>query len=147
MNAWRAMYGLDVPVPFAFMPTWFELLIYYCLMEDSEELYYSPPVIPPLRPNVTFLYMKPIELIFLQGANLFTNYYPQTLWPEIISTATPEIERTERVRMAQEDNPIHQFHANLEYLSFNVLRYLSTSIVAHISFVDKGTIHSTTNIY
>ena len=66
MNAWRAMYGLDVPVPSAFMPTWFELLIYYCLMEESEELYYSPPVIPPLRPNVTFLYMKPIELIFLQ---------------------------------------------------------------------------------
>jgi hypothetical protein len=73
MNAWRAMYGLDVSVPAALMPTWFELLIYYCLMEESEELYYSPPVIPPLRPNVTFLYLKPIELIFLQEANLFTN--------------------------------------------------------------------------
>ena len=51
--------------------------------------------------------MKPVELIFLQGANLFTNYYPQTLWPEIMSTATPAIERTERVRMAREDNPMH----------------------------------------
>ena len=129
MNTRRAVYGIDVPVPSAFMPTWFELLIYYCLMEESEELYYSPPVIPPLRPNVTFLYMKPIELIFLQGANLFTNYYPQTLWPEIISTATPAIERTERVRMALEDNPIHQFHANLEYIDFNGLEQIHSDMV------------------
>ena len=102
-------------------------------MEESEELYYSPPVIPPLRPNVTFLYMKPIELIFLQGANLFTNYYPQTLWPEIISTATPAIERTEIVRMAFEDNPIHQFHANLEYIDFNGLERIHSDMVLNLS--------------
>jgi hypothetical protein len=53
-------------------------------MKKTEDLYYSPPVIPPLKINVTFVYMKPIELIFQQGANLFTNFYPQTLWPEII---------------------------------------------------------------
>jgi hypothetical protein len=91
MNAWRAMYGLDVPVPPAFMPTWFEIICYHCPMEETEELYYSPPVILQLRPNVTFVYMKTIELIFQQGANLFTKFYTQTLWPEIISTATPAI--------------------------------------------------------
>ena len=119
MNVWRAMCAMDVPVPPAFISAWFEILCYYCLMEEAEELYYSPPVISPLRINVTFLYMKPNELIFQQGANLFTNFYPQTLWPEILSTATPAIERTEKNRMAQEDSPIHQFHADLEYLSFN----------------------------
>jgi hypothetical protein len=72
--------------------------------------------------------MKPIELIIQQGANLFTNFYPQTLWPEIISTATPAIERTERIRMAQEDSPIHQFHADLEYLSFNGLKQKHTNM-------------------
>ena len=97
-------------------------------MEESEDLYYSPPAIPPLRPDVTFVYMKPIELIFQQGANLLTKFYPQPLWPEIISTATPAIERTERVRIAQEDNPIQQFHTDLEYLSFNRLEQIHSDM-------------------
>ena len=79
MNVWSAMYGLDIPVPSAFMPMWLEMLCYYCLMEESKELYYLPPLIPPFRPNVTFVYMKPIELIFQQGANLFLLYSPNSL--------------------------------------------------------------------
>ena len=72
--------------------------------------------------------MKPIELIFQQEANLFIKLYPQTLWPEIISTATPAIEKTERVRMAQGDNPIHQFHADLEYISFNGIEQIHRNV-------------------
>ena len=128
MNVWRVMNGLDIPVLPAFMPTWFEILCYYCLMEEKRELCYAPPVIPPLRPNVPFVYMKPIELIFQQGANLFTNFYPQTLWPEIILTATPAIEKTEIIGMVQEDSPIHQFLAGLKYLSFNGIEQIHSNM-------------------
>jgi hypothetical protein len=57
MNAWRAIYGLNVPAPSAFMPTWFEILSFYCLIEESDALYYSPPVNSPLQENDTFLYI------------------------------------------------------------------------------------------
>jgi hypothetical protein len=68
---------------------------------------------------VTFLYMKPIEQLFDWVPTFYMKAFPRITDVEIAAHQTPKEKRTEKIRMALEDNPIHQYFADLERIPFH----------------------------
>ena len=102
------------------LPTWYPYLRDNVRMENTDlEWNYVIPFNPPLREVMTFLYMKPIEQLFAWAPTNFVNDYPKVTSGEILNHITPSNERTERIGMAKEDNPIHQFLADLDRIPFH----------------------------
>jgi hypothetical protein len=86
------------------------------------------PFNPPLIEGITFHYMKPIELFFDWAPTNFVNDYPRVTSGEILAHQTPPNERTDRIRMALKDNPIHRFLADLERIPFYARQQLHRSL-------------------
>ena len=102
------------------LPTWYPYLRDYVRMENRDpEWIYVIPFNPPLREDMTLLYMKPIEQLFEWAPTNFVNEYPRVTSGMTLNHITPSHERTERIRMAMEDNPIHQFLADLDRIPFH----------------------------
>ena len=102
------------------MPTWYPYLRDYVRMKNLvPEWDYVVPFNPPLREGMTLLFMKPIEQLFDWAPTNFINRYPRVTNGMTIDSWTPPNERTERIRMAIEDNPLHQFLADLEMIPFH----------------------------
>ena len=88
-------------------------------MENPDpEWNYAVPFNPPLNEDMTLLYMKPIEQSFAWAPTKFVNEYPNVTNGMTLDSFTPPHERTERIRMAMKDKPIHQFLADLEMIPF-----------------------------
>jgi hypothetical protein len=102
------------------LPTWYPYLRDCVQMENTDpEWNYVIPCNPPLAEGMTLLYMKPIKQLFDWAPTNYVNDYPRATSGEILAHITPPNERTERIRLALEDNPIHQFHADLERIPFH----------------------------
>ena len=97
--------------------SWFEMLMFKEAMEESGELNYNLPVNLPLYFRCTYLFMKPMEQLFLYGTTL-TLMFPRVLDAESANISDVR-ERDERIRMAHEDKPWFQFHGDLETICLN----------------------------
>ena len=64
--------------------------------------------------------MKPLEQLFNWAPTNFVNRYPRVTSGETLTHITPPNERTERIRMTLENNPIHQIHADLDRILFHL---------------------------
>ena len=103
------------------LPTWYPYLRDYVRMENTDTAWnYAIPRNPPLSESMTLLYMKPLEQLFEWAPTNFVNHYPRVTSGETLIHITSPFEATERIRMALEDNPIHQFHADLERIPFHL---------------------------
>jgi hypothetical protein len=90
------------------LPTWYPYLKDYVRMENTDTAWnFAIPRNPPLAECKTLLYVKPLEQLFDWAPTNYVNRYPRVTSGETSIHITPPIERTERIRMALEDNPIH----------------------------------------
>ena len=92
--------------------SWFEMLMFKVRMEERGELNYVLPDNSPIHPRCTYLFMKPMEQLFLYETTQ-TLMFPRVLYSETANISDVD-ERDERIRMAQEDKPWFQFHADLD---------------------------------
>jgi hypothetical protein len=97
--------------------SWYEMLMFKVRMEESGELNYVMSDIPPIRFNGTFLYTKPMKQLYLYDL-VQTLMFPRVLYSETENISDVN-ERNERIRMAHEDKPWFQFHADLDTIRFN----------------------------
>jgi hypothetical protein len=92
-------------------------LMFYVRMKNRGELNYDMPVNPPLIFRCTFLFMKPMEQLFLY------NPAPTLMFSRVLYSKTASIsdinERDEQIRMAQKDKPWIQFHVDLDTICIN----------------------------
>jgi hypothetical protein len=103
------------------LPTWYPCLKDYVRMENTDSAWnFAMPRNPPLAEGMTLPYMKPLEQLFEGAPTNFVNQYPRVTSGETLNHITPPNERTEIIRMALEDNPIHQFHADLDRIPFHL---------------------------
>ena len=72
--------------------SWFEMLMFKVAMEEIGELSYVLPVSPPLHLRCTYLFLKPMEQLFLYGTTQ-TLMFPRVLHSETanISDETKEM--------------------------------------------------------
>ena len=90
-------------------------------MENANTAWnFEIPHNPPLAEGMTLLYMKPLEQLFKWAPTNFVNQYPRVTRGETLIHTISPFERTERIRMALVDNPIHQFHADLDRIPFHL---------------------------
>ena len=117
-EAWARKHDPYTPIYMHEIVSWYEMLMFKVAMEEAGVLNYQLPVNPPLHPRCTYLFMKPMEQLFLNPTALIL-MFPRVLIAENDIDISDAIEREERIRMAQEDKPWFQFHADLELISFN----------------------------
>ena len=119
-EAWKRKHDPYTPFNMHEIVSWYEMLMFKVAMEEAGELNYQLPVNPPLYYRCTYLFMKPIEQLFIHGTAL-TLMFPRVLLAENDINISDVREREERIRMAQEDKPWFQFHADLDL--FNKLQW------------------------
>ena len=110
---WKRKHDPYTPVYRHEIVSWYEMLKFIVIKKEAVELNYNLPD-TPLSVKCTYLYMKPMEQLFLFDLAP-TLMYPRILWCET-DNISDEVEREERIRMALEDKPWFQFHADLEII-------------------------------
>ena len=103
-KAWKRKHDPYTPINMHELVSWYEMLMFKVLMEEAGVLNYNLPVNPPLHYRCTYLFMKPMEQLFL-NPTARTLMFPRVLIAENDINISDEIARKARIRMTQEDKP------------------------------------------
>ena len=89
---WKRNHDPYTPVNMHEIVSWYEMLMFKVRMEEYGELNFVMPVNPPIRFNGTFLYMKPIEQLYIYDL-VQTLMFPRVLHSETDDAITDVNER------------------------------------------------------